>query len=49
LKYERGKRALTSSRFSTVTPRADKNFRAWFLLPDYKSRNTADDTFNSFV
>jgi hypothetical protein len=37
LKFERVKRALSASRFTVVTPRADRNFRAWFLLPGSKS------------
>jgi hypothetical protein len=36
LKFECVKRALTASRFTMVTPRADRKFRAWFLLPGPK-------------
>jgi len=32
-KFEHVKRALAASRFTVVSPRADKSFRAWFLLP----------------
>jgi hypothetical protein len=41
LKFERVKHALSASRFTVVTPRADKTFRAWFLLPGSKTGNTA--------
>lgn len=37
LKFECVKHALTTSRFIMVRPRADRQFRAWFLLPDTKS------------
>ena len=36
LKFERVKHALSASRFTVVTPRADRSFRAWFLLPGSK-------------
>jgi hypothetical protein len=36
LKFERVKHALSASRFTIVTPRADRSFRAWFLLPGSK-------------
>jgi hypothetical protein len=37
LKFERVKHALSASRFTVVTPRADRSFRAWFLLPGSKT------------
>lgn len=42
LKFERVKHALSASRFKVVTPRADRSFRAWFLLPDSKAGTTAN-------
>ena len=36
LKFERVKHALSASRFTIVTPRADRSFRAWFLLQGSK-------------
>jgi hypothetical protein len=35
LKFERVKHALSASRFTVMTPRADRSFRAWFLLPGW--------------
>jgi hypothetical protein len=43
LKFECVKRALTASRFTLITPRADRNFRAWFLLPDTKIGGGSDE------
>jgi hypothetical protein len=41
LKFERVKHALSASRFKVMTPRADRSFRAWFLLPGSKTGATA--------
>jgi hypothetical protein len=38
LKFESVRHALTASRFIIVTPRADRHFRAWFLLPENEDR-----------
>jgi hypothetical protein len=43
LKFECVKRALTASRFTIITPRADRNFRAWFLLPGTKIGRASDE------
>ena len=43
LKFERVKHALSASRFTVVTPRADRSFRAWFLLPGSKTGTTAKE------
>jgi hypothetical protein len=43
LKFERVKHALSASRFKVVTPRADRSFRAWFLLPGSKTGTTANE------
>jgi hypothetical protein len=43
LKFERVKQALTASRFTIVTPRANRSFRAWFLLPGSKTADAAGD------
>jgi hypothetical protein len=43
LKFERVKHALSASRFTVVTPRADRSFRAWFLLPGSKTVTTAKE------
>jgi hypothetical protein len=43
LKFECVKRALTASRFTIITPRADRNFRAWFLLPGTRIGNASDE------
>ena len=48
LKFERVKRALRASRFTVVTPRTDGRFRAWFLLPGFKTGQTADGKINTF-
>lgn len=37
LKFEHVKHALSASRFKVMTARADRNFRAWFLLPGSKT------------
>jgi hypothetical protein len=47
LKIERVKRALRASRFTVVTPRTDGHFRAWFLLPGFKTNQTADGKINT--
>jgi hypothetical protein len=36
LKFESVRHALTVGRFILVNPRADRHFRAWFLLPETK-------------
>jgi hypothetical protein len=43
LKFERVKHALSASRFTVVTPRADRSFRAWFLLPGSKTGTIAKE------
>jgi hypothetical protein len=43
LKFERVKHALSASRFKVVTPRADRSFRAWFLLPGSKTGTIANE------
>jgi hypothetical protein len=43
LKFERVKHALSASRFTVVTLRADRSFRAWFLLPGSKTGTTAKE------
>jgi hypothetical protein len=43
LKFESVRRALTATRFIMVTPRADRHFRAWFLLPEAKIGRAFDD------
>jgi hypothetical protein len=48
LKFERVKRALRASRFTVVTPRTDGHFRAWFLLPGFKTGQTAEGKINTF-
>jgi hypothetical protein len=48
LKFERVKRALRASRFTVVTPPTDGHFRAWFLLPGFKTGQTADGKINTF-
>jgi hypothetical protein len=47
LKFERVKRALRTSRFTVVTPRTGKHFRAWFLLPGFKTGQTTDGKINT--
>lgn len=49
LKFERVRHALTASRFVIVTPRADRHFRAWFLLPGTKIGRAFDDKPKSAV
>jgi len=49
LKPEAVMKALRASRFRAETPRAGRNFRAWFLLPGYKTRAIANDRVNSFT
>jgi hypothetical protein len=39
LKFESVRLALTANRFIMVTPRADRHFRAWFLLPEMQIGN----------
>jgi hypothetical protein len=34
--FERVKLALSASGYTEVTPKADKQFRAWFALPNYR-------------
>jgi hypothetical protein len=43
LKFECVRHALTASRFIMVTPRADRRFRAWFLLPGTRIGRALDD------
>ena len=43
LKFESVRHALTASRFIMVTPRADRRFRAWFLLPGTRIGRAFDD------
>jgi hypothetical protein len=43
LKFESVRHALTASRFIMVTTRADRHFRAWFLLPEMKIGRASDD------
>jgi hypothetical protein len=43
LKFESVRHALTASRFIMITPRAERHFRAWFLLPETKIGRAFDD------
>jgi hypothetical protein len=35
--FERVKHALSASGYTKVTPKADRQFRAWFVLPNYRN------------
>jgi hypothetical protein len=46
-RFDRVKRALLAGGFTKVTPRPNKEFRAWFMLPNYRARKTiGDQTYN---
>jgi len=41
-KFERVKSALSASGYKSVTPKAGPEFRAWFLLPNYRVSKTTE-------